>query len=340
MNFYEKHVGDYIRDTVGLSMTEDGAYNRLLDQVYQTEKPLPLDRKEVYRMARATSAAERKAVDYVLAKFFEQTESGYIQKRAMEILGEFWDRPERPEKNTKEGNRERQRKCRERRKTLFDALAGHGVVPAYNTPMRDLEVMLSRYQSQSVTQESRDMSRPVTDSVMALVMANHSPVTSNQKEIPPNPLPPVGGMGEEGVNEENPSGKAQAEASTQTAEYDGRDAGKPGRQRKPRTTLKSFLADCKANGIKPVTSYRPLMEYVEGLKLPGEFLALAWDVFCREHLDGGANANRTKADWRRHFANYVEKGYYRLWFCRPDGTFELTSQGLQAKAFHNGREAA
>ncbi|MGT2495032.1 DUF1376 domain-containing protein [Cupriavidus basilensis] len=71
MNYYERHIGDYIRDTVGLSMLEDGAYGRLLDQLYQTEKPLPLDRKEVYRMARATSATERKAVDYVVGKFFE-----------------------------------------------------------------------------------------------------------------------------------------------------------------------------------------------------------------------------------------------------------------------------
>ena len=82
------------------------------------------------------------------------------------------------------------------------------------------------------------------------------------------------------------------------------------------------------------------MDYVDRVKLPSDFLALAWDVFRREHLEGGVHAARTKADWQRHFANYVEKGYYRLWFCKPDGTFELTSQGLQAKAFHNGREAA
>lgn len=162
----------------------------------------------------------------------------------------------------------------------------------------------------------------------------------DKKEIPPNPLPPDGGMGEEGANGENPSGKAKAEASTPTAQYDCGNDGKATRQRKPRTTLKTFLATCKTNAVKPVTSYRPLMDYVDRVKLPSEFLALAWDVFRREHLEGGVHAARTKADWQRHFANYVEKGYYRLWFCKPDGTFELTSQGLQAKAFHNGREAA
>ncbi|MCW0014574.1 YdaU family protein, partial [Burkholderia pseudomallei] len=36
MNFWNRHIGDLIRDTVSLSMLEDGAYNRLLDQYYQT----------------------------------------------------------------------------------------------------------------------------------------------------------------------------------------------------------------------------------------------------------------------------------------------------------------
>lgn len=188
MNYYERHIGDYIRDTVGLSMIEDGAYGRLLDQLYQTEKPLPLDRKEVYRMARATNTTERKAVDYVVGKFFERTDEGFVQKRAMEILAEYWDRPEQPEKkNTKEGNRERQRRSRERRKALFESLAGHGVVPPYNTPMKELEALLSRHQTQPVTPEKRDMSHAVTESVMAPVMGNHSPLTTNQepKDIKP-----------------------------------------------------------------------------------------------------------------------------------------------------------
>ncbi|MGL4490894.1 MAG: YdaU family protein [Rhizobiaceae bacterium] len=87
MNYYERHIGDYIKDTVSLTMLEDGAYNRLIDQCYQTEKPLPSDIKEVYREARAVTGPERKAVDYVLGKFFERTENGYVQKRiGLEII--------------------------------------------------------------------------------------------------------------------------------------------------------------------------------------------------------------------------------------------------------------
>lgn len=89
MNYYERHIGDYIRDTVSLTMLEDGAYNRLLDQYYQTERPLPRDRKMVYRLARATSAAERKAVDFVLETFFQCTDDGYTQKRVQAEIERF-----------------------------------------------------------------------------------------------------------------------------------------------------------------------------------------------------------------------------------------------------------
>jgi uncharacterized protein YdaU (DUF1376 family) len=89
MNYYERHIGDWIKDTVALDMIEDGAYNRLTDQYYQTEKPLPLDIREVYRLARANKPAERKAVDYVLSKYFERTEEGYRQKRADEEIQRY-----------------------------------------------------------------------------------------------------------------------------------------------------------------------------------------------------------------------------------------------------------
>lgn len=143
MNFYEKHIGDYIRDTVSLSMLEDGAYNRLIDQCYQTEKPLPADKKMVYRLARATSAAERKAVDFVLHTYFVLAEDGYAQKRIQAEIERYWDR-DLNNQNAKENQNERQRRSRERRKALFDALRGHGITPEFNTPTKELSRILSR----------------------------------------------------------------------------------------------------------------------------------------------------------------------------------------------------
>jgi uncharacterized protein YdaU (DUF1376 family) len=81
MIFYKRYPGDYSRDTVHLSMIEDGAYNRLIDFYYSSEKPLPLDVKKIYRIARAVEKAEQQAVDMVLEEFFALEVDGYHQKR-------------------------------------------------------------------------------------------------------------------------------------------------------------------------------------------------------------------------------------------------------------------
>lgn len=167
MNYYERHIGDYIRDTVSLTMLEDGAYSRLLDQYYQSERPLPGDKKEIYRLARANSAAERKAVDYVLQRYFEQTAEGYRQKRCDEVIEEFWERDQGRE-SKRENDRERQRRARERRAQLFDQLRAHGIVPAFNTPTRELQAQLSRVtdrdESQNVTRDDTATQTPLPTS--------------------------------------------------------------------------------------------------------------------------------------------------------------------------------
>lgn len=70
MNYYEHHLGDYAKKTSDLSTTEHGAYRLLLDTYYATEKPLPSDYKDLYRIARAMTPAERQAVRKVADKHF------------------------------------------------------------------------------------------------------------------------------------------------------------------------------------------------------------------------------------------------------------------------------
>lgn len=207
MNFYDKHIGDFIRDTVGLSMMEDGAYNRLLDQLYQTERALPLDKKEVYRMARATSAPERKAVDYVLTKFFQSSSEGYMQKRAQAHIEEFWDRAP-AEESKKENAKIRQQRSRDRRKALFDQLRDLGVTPEFNASMRTLEAALSRVTkrdaSQSghvtVTRDNTLTQTPDTTSQSPELKTGHDDAEDSSQESVAK-LPPTGASSPEGKPE-------------------------------------------------------------------------------------------------------------------------------------------
>lgn len=124
------------------------------------------------------------------------------------------------------------------------------------------------------------------------------------------------------------------------------DAGgdeKPKRERKHRIKLKTFVEVCRANGEKPISEYQPLLDYVEATGLPMDYVQLAWEVFKDEFLPGGPNENRLQADWRRHFLNYVKKGYYRLWYAKPadHGTeYLLSTQGVQAQSLVTHREGA
>lgn len=81
MNYYRRYVGDYLRDTSRLSMLEHGAYTLMLDYYYADERPLPLDKDELYLMVRAMRPDDRRAVDKILATFFKREPDGYHQKR-------------------------------------------------------------------------------------------------------------------------------------------------------------------------------------------------------------------------------------------------------------------
>src|SRR5690606_32747531 len=106
-------------------------------------------------------------------------------------------------------------------------------------------------------------------------------------------------------------------------------------KRKTRIQLKTFIQNCKDSGEKAISEYKPLLDYVDATGLPMEYVQIAWETFKDEFGPGGVNENRLQADWRRHFLNYVKKGYYRLWYAKADGSgtmYMLTTQGVQAQA--------
>lgn len=41
MNFYKRHIGDYIKDAAHLSLLEHGVYARLMDVYYTREAGIP-----------------------------------------------------------------------------------------------------------------------------------------------------------------------------------------------------------------------------------------------------------------------------------------------------------
>ncbi len=103
MNYYERHLGDYAKDTAHLSMLEHGAYGLLLDRYYGTEQGIPAD--QVHRIARARTREEREAVDIVLAEFFQLVDGVWTNKRAEEEIEKAQAKIKAAQENGKRGGR-------------------------------------------------------------------------------------------------------------------------------------------------------------------------------------------------------------------------------------------
>lgn len=190
MNYFEHHIGDYDQATAHLTGCEDGMYHRLIRWYMASEQPLPADIKQIQRRVRAHSRDEKAAVQTVLAEFFELKEDGYHQHRCDEEIARYHEAaPDREAK--KENERERQRRTRERRKVLFDMLRDHGTVPAFDTPMSELQRLVSQLESRG---KSQPVTRPVTRDDTAT--HTHFPDTSLKTKNPergsslPLSLPP------------------------------------------------------------------------------------------------------------------------------------------------------
>ncbi|MHB0965546.1 MAG: YdaU family protein [Bellilinea sp.] len=83
MNYYRRYMADYLSKTASLTILEHGAYTLLLDYLYLSEDGrLPPDADEIHRIVRATTSAERQAVDKILVKFFYKDAGGYTNPRA------------------------------------------------------------------------------------------------------------------------------------------------------------------------------------------------------------------------------------------------------------------
>ncbi|NIJ40365.1 uncharacterized protein YdaU (DUF1376 family) [Parvibaculum indicum] len=115
MNFYERHLGDYAKDTAHLSMLEHGAYSILLDRYYGTEEGIP--EASAHRLARARTEEEKAAVDAVLDEFFTLVDGVWINNRAEEEISKTKARIEAAKVNGARGGRPKKRQDAKEKET-------------------------------------------------------------------------------------------------------------------------------------------------------------------------------------------------------------------------------
>ncbi|MFA6046501.1 MAG: DUF1376 domain-containing protein [Phycisphaerales bacterium] len=74
-SYYQRYPGDYLRDTIHLSLVEHGAYTILLDAYYSNGVPFPSDLTKFVK-ARARNKSEKDALLSVADEFFPVSDDG------------------------------------------------------------------------------------------------------------------------------------------------------------------------------------------------------------------------------------------------------------------------
>jgi uncharacterized protein YdaU (DUF1376 family) len=97
MHYYERHIGDYLKDTAHLSLLEHGAYARLMDVYYTREGAIP--EKDVNRLIGARTKDERQAMQDVLTEFFELVDGHYVQARCDREIARFKEKQAKARKS-------------------------------------------------------------------------------------------------------------------------------------------------------------------------------------------------------------------------------------------------
>lgn len=90
MNYYERHIGDYLKDTAHLSLLEHGIYTRLMDVYYTRESAIPED--QVARLIGARSKEDREALSAVLEEFFDHVGGAWSQSRCDREIARYQDK--------------------------------------------------------------------------------------------------------------------------------------------------------------------------------------------------------------------------------------------------------
>lgn len=90
VNYYERHIGDYLKDTAHLSLLEHGVYGRLLDVYYIREAPISDD--QAARLVGARAPDEVAAVRAVLAEFFVLADGAWHHSRCDREIARYCDK--------------------------------------------------------------------------------------------------------------------------------------------------------------------------------------------------------------------------------------------------------
>lgn len=83
-------------------------------------------------------------------------------------------------------------------------------------------------------------------------------------------------------------------------------------------------------GADAVPADDPLFAWAASVRLPRDWIALAWWAFEGRYTTGSGAAKKY-TDWRAAFRDHVQRDFLKLWAINRDGEYYLTTTGKQAE---------
>lgn len=136
----------------------------------------------------------------------------------------------------------------------------------------------------------------------------------------------------------------EQDTSSSLRSEEGRVAKSPapspsGRQKREKTTLAKYLADCREKGVKPVPDDHSIRTWAQDAGISDEMLQVAWVVFRERYTEDAEYKAKLYKDWVGTFANSVKGRWFSLWFTGEGGVVSWSSTGMQRKQVLDARAA-
>jgi len=133
--------------------------------------------------------------------------------------------------------------------------------------------------------------------------------------------------------------KRREENSPSLRSGESAETAPPSIPEKPKTkTLKTYLADCKAAGAKPIPDDHHVRTWAADAGITADMLQIAWVQFRERYTEAEKGKGKRYKDWPGHFANAVKANWFKLWFSGDKG-MQWTSVGMTHKNVLDSRLA-
>lgn len=181
MHYYNFNIGDYTSHTRGLSLLEDLAYRRIMDEYYLSEHPLKGSSTDVARVIGMREQVDE--VDFVLNKYFKNKGGFWVHERIEKELNNYKDKIIKAQKAGQASAASR-RKLRKNKQAINNSLTNDeqmlNVSPTNQEPItNNQEKKKSRKKENVVSKKSKPISPDWTPSETTIQWALKQGATEN-----------------------------------------------------------------------------------------------------------------------------------------------------------------